>query len=661
MKITELLPELPGVLQYQQKLNDLSNIVDLMKASSDGSPDKYRVPSLGLDHVVNQWVRQQMAYRMNLVQDLFTIAMTVEEIRGPINHIIGEVFRRGIQWKPKFAAKCEACQIEFQDYLQVCSSCQGEVTEPDFSQRAALEAFKADSNIFDQSLEEVLRQFWFDVNSIDIGWLYISKEYIEDGPVDVRSKPLELRRIHPSLIEYDLDTNGLPKNSHWVCFIHREQTYTEAGECEDCERKLVPAMYKMYRYGGQANATRANNYASEGQNITYLLDSEIIACRKFYTDELYGWSPIMTILDKALTLVGMDKNLYRYFWERNMPASMIMVFTDDPESMRREREHIAARMRQDPNYIPMVAVSTRQNRGRVEMVRLFHTLQEMDYLPVRNEIRERIASLWGVTPAWQGSPEAYGGLSSNTQQLAVMSRVVEHDQRLLEQKVFPNILEAFGVTDWVFELPSPEEKAEATKISFAQQRVSVATMLFQMGFDVKSRSSGVSVDDIDFLISGEAKAPDQMGGMGGMGGGMGGGMEGMMGGGEAPPEQGGGGEGGMPATPTLDSLGLQLMKKSGGTWHEQILSKGYGSPIIKQVSEEGKTIIFNSADDDYEATFINGSLMHIEKYLHRHDGHPPHEENIKHNMTANRKSRVDTAMYGPEGAEEVDDELFGGV
>ena len=664
MKITDLLPELPGVLQYQKKLSDLSNIVDLMKASPDGSPDKYRVPTLGLDHVVNQWVRQQMAYRMNLVQDLFTIAMTVEEIRGPINHIIGEVFRRGIQWKPKFAAKCEACQIEFQDYLQVCSSCKGEVKEPDFSQRTSLEKFMSDSNIFDQSLEEILRQFWFDVNAIDIGWLYISKEYIEDGPVDVRSKPLEMRRIHPSLIEYDLDTHGLPKNSHWVCFIHREQIYTEAGECDDCDRTLVPTMYKMYRYGGQANSTQANSLASEGQNVTFLLDSEIIACRKFYTDELYGWSPIMTILDKALTLVGMDKNLYRYFWERNMPASMIMVFTDDPESMRREREHIAARMRQDPNYIPMVAVSTRQNRGRVEMVRLFHTLQEMDYLPVRNEIRERIASLWGVTPAWQGSPEAYGGLSSNTQQLAVMSRVVEHDQRLLEQKVFPNILEAFGVTDWVFELPSPEEKAEATKISFAQQRASVANMLFQMGFDVKSRSSGVSVDDIDFLISGEAKAPDQMGGMmGGMGGG-GGGMEGMMGGGgEAPPsEQGGGEEGGIPETPTLDSLGLSLMKKSGGTWYEQLLNKGYFSPNIKSVSEDGKTILFNSADDDYEATFINGNLMHIEKYLHRHDGHPPHDENIKHNLSANRKSRVDTAMYGPEEAEEVgDDELFGGV
>ena len=61
----------------------------------------------------------------------------------------------------------------------------------------------------------------------------------------------------------------------------------------------------------------------------------------------------------------MDKNLYRYFFERKMPASMLMVTTDDPESLRRERAHIAAQTRVDPNYIPMVAVSARSQRGRV--------------------------------------------------------------------------------------------------------------------------------------------------------------------------------------------------------------------------------------------------------------------------------------------------------
>ena len=165
---------------------------------------------------------------------------------------------------------------------------------------------------------------------------------------------------------------------------------------------------------------------------------------------------------------------------------------------------MAAQTRMDPNFVPMVAVSARNNRGRVDMVRLFHTLQEMDYLPVRQEVRERIAAMWGVTPAWQGAPEAFGGLSTQTQQLVVMSRVVEGDQRMFHDKVFPILLEAFGITDWSLELPTPEEKAEATRISFAQQRVSVASQLNQMGFTVRLQDQGANLEEIAFVIEGES-------------------------------------------------------------------------------------------------------------------------------------------------------------
>jgi hypothetical protein len=251
---------------------------------------------------------------------------------------------------------------------------------------------------------------------------------------------------------------------------------------------MQPVMYKYYH---------------RNRHI-YMFDSEIIHASKFAPSETYGWSPILTVFEKALTLIGMDKNLYRYFYERKMPASMMMVFTDDPESLRRERASIAAQTRADPNFIPMVAVSSKTNRGKVDMVRLFHTLQEMDYLPVRDEIRERVSAMWGVTPAWQGAPEAFGGLSTQTQQLVVMSRVVEGDQRLIGDKIIPSLLEAFGITDWTLELPSPEEKAEATKISFAQQRVAIANQLNQMGFSVRLREPNVPLEDVEFVIDGEA-------------------------------------------------------------------------------------------------------------------------------------------------------------
>ena len=146
MKLSQFLPEVPAFAKQMSNLNSQIDMLQLMKASGDTA----QAPTIGLDHVVNTWVRHQMAYRQQLVMDLQTIAMSVEEIRGPLNHITSEVFRRGFEWK----AKDE---------------------NSDDSQTEKFKAFMIDCNVFDQSLEEVLRQFHFDVNSIDDGFLYLAK------------------------------------------------------------------------------------------------------------------------------------------------------------------------------------------------------------------------------------------------------------------------------------------------------------------------------------------------------------------------------------------------------------------------------------------------------------------------------------------------------
>ena len=460
MKLSEYLPQVPQMQQQMADLNKQISLLDVMKSTGDTG----NAPTIGLDQIVNTWVRHQMAYRQQLIQDLQTVAYSVEEIRGPVSHITGEVFRRGIQIKPS-------------------------ADKPDTEQRARLTKWLKDCNVFDQSMEEVLRQFHFDVNTLDDGFLYLAKEYKDNGDGTVSSRLQEIRRLNPALVEFDLDSAGLPKNSHFVCPIHRENIQESGEVCaqDDCNVKPKPAMYKYYHRSAHL----------------YFFDEEIIHLSKFSPSETYGWSPILTIFEKALTLVGMDKNLYRYFFERKMPASMLMVTTDDPESLRREREHIAAQTRMDPNYIPMVAVSARNQRGRVDMVRLFHSLQEMEYLPVKDEIRERVSAMWGVTPAWQGAPDAFGGLSQQTQQLVVMSRVVESDQRLFHEKVFPQLLDAFGVTDYHIELPQPEEKAENTRIAHAQQKIQIVNQFAQLGFDIKLKEQDVDVFDADFIVSGD--------------------------------------------------------------------------------------------------------------------------------------------------------------
>jgi len=617
MKLSEYMPQVPQMQQQMADMNRQISLLDVMKSAGETS----KAPTIGLDSIVNTWVRHQMAYRQQLVQDLQTITMSVEEIRGPLGHITSEVFRRGIEIVPK-------------------------LEKPDEKQKKRLEKWLRDCNVFDQSLEEVMRQFHHDVNALDDGFLYIAKEYTDNGDGSVTSRPTEIRRLNPALVEFDLDSAGLPKNAHFLCPIHREVVQEESTKCtkDDCNVNLHPAMYKYYHRSSHL----------------YLTDSEIIHLSKFSPSETYGWSPILTIFEKALTLVGMDKNLYRYFYERKMPASMLMVTTDDPESLRREREHIAAQTRLDPNYVPMVAVSARNQRGRVDLVRLFHTLQDMDYLPVRDEIRERVSAMWGVTPAWQGAPEAFGGLSQQTQQLVVMSRVVESDQRLFHEKVFPQLLEAFGVTDYSMQLPQPEEKAENTRLAFAQQKIQIVNQFAQLGFDVKLKEQDVPLWEADFVVSGDAvptakmaaeqqalgliqqkqqqEQAEQQQAM----------MEEQQ---EVPQEEG---------MPLDEAEPIQAMEKSiprekrkfkgrtGGitpdwrdkapgeerdideyaearakkneltlskTWMESLSEKGFYAPLIKEVTPDMKQMWFSENNVDYVAELSSGGVSNIQKAI----------------------------------------------
>ena len=627
MKLSEYMPQVPQMQQQMADLNKQISLLEVMKSTGDTGA----APTIGLDQVVNTWVRHQMAYRQQLVQALQTIAMSVEEIRGPLSHITGEVFRRGLEIVPK-------------------------IENPDTEQKERLLNWLKDCNVFDQSMEEVLRQFHFDVNSLDDGFLYLAKEYKDSGDGKVTSRLQEIRRLNPALVEFDLDQAGLPKNTHFICPIHREVVQESGGTCvtDDCNVILHPAMYKYYHRSAHM----------------YFTDSEIIHLSKFSPSETYGWSPILTIFEKALTLVGMDKNLYRYFFERKMPASMLMVTTDDPESLRREREHIAAQTRLDPNYIPMVAVSARNQRGRVDMVRLFHSLQEMDYLPVREEVRERVAAMWGVTPAWQGAPEAFGGLSTQTQQLVVMSRVVEGDQRLFQEKVIPQLLDAFGITDYTINLPQPEEKAENTRLAFAQQKIAIINQFAALGFDIKLKEQDVPLWEADFIISGDpmptAKMAAEQQALG---------LEQqkqqmqmqeeqmqqqqeaqeamLQGEGEEPPPEGGGEEiqamekaykppsqrkfkgrtGGV--TPDWHDKGhpdeerdideyaeareknstLRANLSLSKSWVESLLQKGFTSPLIKEVSPDMSQMWFSENNVDYIAQLSNDGITTVDKAM----------------------------------------------
>ena len=58
MKLSEYLPDVPVLAQQMTSLNNQIDLMQLMKAS--GGAETASAPMIGLDHVVNTWVRHQM-------------------------------------------------------------------------------------------------------------------------------------------------------------------------------------------------------------------------------------------------------------------------------------------------------------------------------------------------------------------------------------------------------------------------------------------------------------------------------------------------------------------------------------------------------------------------------------------------------------------------
>ncbi len=325
-----------------------------------------------------------------------------------------------------------------------------------------------------------------DINIVDDMYLFLNKQY---GFLNNKlyGRVIEIRRIHPAVMEYDLDKNGLPENSHWFCPLHRDKILPKPIACPICGLESVPAMF-IWNHRGKR---------------IYLSKDEVIHCSKFNPSETYGYSPLLTIMQKVLTISGMDRFLYRYFFERKAPTGMILTYTDDTQSLEQERARIESKMMEDPTYLPWVAVSSKTQRGRTDFVKLFHTLHEMDYLNVRNEIRDRVSMIYGVPQIYMNVMEGSGGLSGQTQQLKVFSNVIEADQRRYNDKIFPRLLDAFGITDWKIKLQAPEEKVESVILQQAQQKIMIASSMLQMGFDVKLKPGTKNIDELDFVFSGK--------------------------------------------------------------------------------------------------------------------------------------------------------------
>lgn len=424
-----------------------------------------------------------------------------------IKAIRDRVLQRGVAIVQDYWGKCQKCgrvyknrikeslsvsQYQYETDGFPCQVCEdGTVKPPDENDRVVLEEFIQEVNSNGQSLEDVLAECEDDLNIADDMYLVLLKKYIKKETEQGTAIFSELKQIvrgDPATMRISFDNQGRLGTEMYTCIAHRSHISTDPTlPCNECGENLILPVYYYSTQNG-------------GKDITFTyIKGEVIHLNKFRKSSLYGFSPVLTGWYYLVTNLKMMEFIHDYYTNREIPSGALVVpgFTDT--QIKREIKKWRRELKKDPLYKP-VFMKHPDAKSSAEFIRWFDTLQEMQYIAVRDELRQRIGGLWGVSPVMLADVSTGGGLNNEGLQITVTAEVVKNDQNRFNQKVFPVIMLNINLPGWRLELlPSVEEDRMAEQ-QIRSAEIDNAQKMQNMGFDVLLQEDG------HFTFAGEAKS-----------------------------------------------------------------------------------------------------------------------------------------------------------
>ena len=450
---------------------------------------------------------------------LYSVANENLILRTVLSTLQQEVFRRGYYWEKKFHKKCVECDKEYQHDVDTCIECGGEVRDPDPNEIVYPRWLVDQRNSMEQSFIDVLREIEYDLNIMDHAFMILIKEYYQDPETKEVSfyRVKEIIRGDPIYMRIIADKRGVRGGRYRSCPIHRDvvRSYSDNEKnCEICGHVLEDVHYVNTSGSGKTQ---------------YFLEGEVIHVSKYNPSKLYGRSPVSSLWRQAMTLTAMDNYMYTAYSKRRMPKGLISVTTDNLESMKSFFKSMDEKLERDPHYIPKIGIESNTGKGGVNWVKFMDTLEEMQYLAVRDEMRQRIASFYGVSNVFMMDTGKSGGLNNEGMQILVTNRAVEFGHKVYTEHLFPRLMEQLDVGDWKLTLYPNEEEDEVTRLRRDEMEVNIAQRMVMLGYQPEIVEEGNR--DIRFIYKKPDPAQQQMGGGMPPGGGMmpPGGMPGMPG------------------------------------------------------------------------------------------------------------------------------------
>ena len=410
---------------------------------------------------------------------IYHIASSSVILRTCITQLKNEVFRRGVLLERKFAVKCEDCGHEHDKPVTQCAECEStNLRKPDFKQKKYAQSLLFDRyvNSSEQLFIDVLKELEDDLNIMDDAYIILVKEYYVDGNSNIRLQRIkEMYRGDPATMHIYSDEEGDRGTMGFTCLHHRDfKSEDEHSNCEVCGSKLYPIHY----------VNRVNG------NEQFFIEGEVLHFSKYSPSRLYGQSPVITLFNHITTLIAMEQYVNSSYTKSRMPKGLLAVQTRNIESMKTFWRAVKEKMESDPHFIPVMGIEAEGGKGSVEWIKFMDSLKEMDYVAVKEDLRDRIAAFYGVSKIFMADNSTSGGLNNEGMQILVTNRAVEMAQNVYNNYVFPFLTRQFCITDWVLKLPPSEEEDEIAVLRKREIEVNIAASTKNLGFEVDMDENG---------------------------------------------------------------------------------------------------------------------------------------------------------------------------
>ena len=428
--------------------------------------------------VYNMGIQERETNHMMTGPIIYNIVNQSVIARTSITQLKQEVFRRGYVWEKAYEARCNNCGKEHQRPVSECSRCGSQdLSPPDPKQKEYAEKFiEGYVNKSEQLFIDVFQELEDDLNIMDDAYIVLVKEYFIDGNGKIRMHRVkELYRGDPVTMFIYSDELGRRGTKGFTCVNHRNVVHTDPHElCEVCGSNLFPIHY-VNRVNGQDQ---------------YFLKGEVLHFSKYSPSRLYGMSPVITLFNAIMTLIAMENYVNQSYTKSRMPRGLLAVQTRNMDSMRSFWRSVKEKMETDPHFIPVMGIEAESGKGAVEWIKFMDSLKEMDYVSVKDDLRDRISAFYGVSKVFMADNTTSGGLNNEGMQILVTNRAVQKAQTVYNNYVFPFLVKQFGITDWNLKLPPSEEEDEIAVLRKREIEVNIAASTKNLGFEVDMDEDG---------------------------------------------------------------------------------------------------------------------------------------------------------------------------